>query len=424
MNPLIRRIAHLDMDAFYASVELLRYPQLKGLPVVIGGGRRSEDDLLARLNYERPERLWTTADLGRIPIDFFPRLAGYTGRGVITTATYPARQFGVGSAMGLMKAARLCPQAILLPVDFAEYRKYSRAFKAIVTDIAPVMEDRGVDEVYVDFTHVPGGQREGGRVLARLIQKAIFDQTGLTCSVGVAPNKLLAKMASEFNKPKGISIVHEADLADMIWPLACRKINGIGPKADEKLKGLGIETIGQLAEKDMGWLTSHFGPRTSTWLHDAAHGRDERPVVTESEPVSMSRETTFERDLHAVHDRAELGVIFTRLCAQVADDLQRKGYVGRTIGIKLRFADFKSLTRDLTLPTPTADAQAIRRAAGQCLKRAPLARRFRLLGVRVGALQRLEKAANLEPNQPLGLVNTGVIATNTEADDPWTGQLF
>jgi len=422
--PAPRRIAHLDMDAFYASVELLRYPQLKGLPVVIGGGRRSEDDLLARLNQERPERQWTTADLGRIPIDFFPRLAGYTGRGVITTATYAARQFGIGSAMGLMKAARLCPQAILLPVDFAEYRKYSRAFKAIVTEIAPVMEDRGVDEVYIDFTHVPGGQREGGRVLARLIQKSIFDQTGLTCSVGVAPNKLLAKMASEFNKPKGISIVHEADLADVIWPLACRKINGIGPKADEKLKGLGIETIGQLAEKDMGWLTSHFGPRTSAWLHDAAHGRDKRPVVTESEPVSMSRETTFERDLHAVHDRAELGAIFTRLCAQVADDLQRKGYVGRTIGIKLRFADFKSLTRDLTIATPTADAQAIRRAAGQCLKRAPLARRFRLLGVRVGALQRLDHAATLEPNQPLSPVNTGVIAIDSEAESHWTGQLF
>jgi DNA polymerase-4 len=424
MSSSIRRIAHLDMDAFYASVELLRYPQLKGLPVVIGGGRRSEDDLLARLNQERPERLWTKADLGRIPLDFFPRLAGYTGRGVITTATYAARQFGVGSAMGLMKAARLCPQAILLPVDFAEYRHYSRAFKAIVTEIAPVMEDRGVDEVYIDFTHVPGGQREGGRVLARLIQKSIFDQTGLTCSVGVAPNKLLAKMASEFNKPKGISIVHEADLADMIWPLACRKINGIGPKADEKLKGLGIETIGQLAQKDMGWLSGHFGPRTSAWLQAAAHGRDERPVVTESEPVSMSRETTFERDLHAVHDRAELGDIFTRLCAQVAEDLQRKGYVGRTIGIKLRFADFKSLTRDLTLPTPTADAQAIRHAAGQCLKRAPLTRRFRLLGVRVGALQRLEQAENLEQNKPLGPVNAGVIAINSEAESPWTGQLF
>ncbi|MCX7233286.1 MAG: DNA polymerase IV [Burkholderiales bacterium] len=424
MSARIRRIAHLDMDAFYASVELLRYPQLKGLPVVIGGGRRSEDDLLARLNQTRPERSWTTADLGRIPLDFFPRLAGYTGRGVITTATYPARQFGVGSAMGLMKAARLCPQAILLPVDFAEYRQYSRAFKDIVTEIAPVMEDRGVDEVYIDFTDVPGGQREGGRVLARLIQKSIFDQTGLTCSVGVAPNKLLAKMASEFNKPKGISIVHEIDLAEQIWPLACRKINGIGPKADEKLKGLGIATIGQLAAKDLTWLASHFGPRTSAWLHDAAHGRDERPVVTQSEPVSMSRETTFERDLHALHDRAELGAIFTRLCQQVADDLQRKGYVGRTIGIKLRFSDFKSLTRDLTLPCPTADAQAIRNAAGQCLKRAPLTRRFRLLGVRVGGLQRLEEAQSSMPNQPSGRVSTELVATTAEAEDSWTGQLF
>ena len=424
MSARIRRIAHLDMDAFYASVELLRYPQLKGLPVVIGGGRRSEDDQLARLNQTRPERSWTTADLGRIPLDFFPRLAGYTGRGVITTATYPARQFGVGSAMGLMKAARLCPQAILLPVDFAEYRQYSRAFKDIVTEIAPVMEDRGVDEVYIDFTDVPGGQREGGRVLARLIQKSIFDQTGLTCSVGVAPNKLLAKMASEFNKPKGISIVHEIDLAEQIWPLACRKINGIGPKADEKLKGLGIATIGQLAAKDLVWLARHFGPRTSAWLHDVAHGRDERPVVTQSEPVSMSRETTFERDLHAVHDRAELGAIFTRLCQQVADDLQRKGYVGRTIGIKLRFSDFKSLTRDLTLPCPTADAQAIRNAAGQCLKRAPLTRRFRLLGVRVGGLQRLEEAQSSMPNRPPGRGSTELVAATAEAEDSWTGQLF
>ena len=424
MSARIRRIAHVDMDAFYASVELLRYPQLKGLPVVIGGGRRSEDDLLARLNQTRPERSWTTADLGRIPLDFFPRLAGYTGRGVITTATYPARQFGVGSAMGLMKAARLCPQAILLPVDFAEYRQYSRAFKDIVTEIAPVMEDRGVDEVYIDFTDVPGGQREGGRVLARLIQKSIFDQTGLTCSVGVAPNKLLAKMASEFNKPKGISIVHEFDLAEQIWPLACRKINGIGPKADEKLKGLGIATIGQLAAKDLAWLARHFGPRTSAWLHDAAHGRDERPVVTQSEPVSMSRETTFERDLHAVHDRAELGAIFTRLCQQVADDLQRKGYVGRTIGIKLRFSDFKSLTRDLTLPGPTADAQAIRNAAGQCLKRAPLTRRFRLLGVRVGGLQRLEEAQSSMPNRPPGRGSTELVAATAEAEDSRTGQLF
>ena len=381
-----RRIAHLDMDAFYASVEWLRYPQLKGLPMVIGGGRRREDDLIGRLNAERPERTWTTEHLAEIPLDWFPLLKDYVGRGVITTATYPARQFGIGSAMGLMKAAKLCPQAILLPVDFDEYRRYSRAFKAIIRDIAPVMEDRGVDEVYIDFTDVPGGQREGGRVLARLLQKSIFDATGLTCSIGVAPNKLIAKMASEFNKPNGISIVHEGDLQTLIWPLPCRKINGIGPKADEKLQGHGIRTVGDLAARDQAWLVQHFGKAYGAWLHAAAWGRDDRPVVTESEPVSMSRETTFDRDLHAVHDRAELGAVFTRLCEQVAGDLQRKGYVGKTIGIKLRFDDFKIATRDTTVAEHTQDARRIRQVAGQCLKRVPLDRRLRLLGVRVGSL--------------------------------------
>jgi DNA polymerase-4 len=372
--PPIRRIAHLDMDAFYASVELLRYPQLKGLPVVIGGGRRAADSVLA--------------EGAALPVERFPRLGDYVGRGVITTATYPARAFGVGSAMGLMKAAKLCPQAIMLPVDFDEYRRFSRAFKSTILELAPVMEDRGVDEVYIDFTEVPGGQRGGGRVLARLIQKTIFERTGLTCSIGVAPNKLLAKMASEFDKPNGISIVHEADLATRVWPLAARKINGIGPKAEAKLAALGITTIGELAAKDRAWLLAHFGRAYGAWMHEAAWGRDTRPLVTESEPVSMSRETTFERDLHAVRDRAELGAIFTALCEKLAADLQRKGYVGKTIGIKLRFDDFKIVTRDQTIATHTADARQIRLAAGQCLKRVPLERRLRLLGVRVGALRK------------------------------------
>ena len=378
------------MDAFYASCELMRYPQLKGLPVVIGGGRRREDDLLGKLQAAYPEGEWNAENFAErlpfIPLEFFPRLSGYTGRGVITTATYPARQFGIGSAMGLMKAAKLCPDAILLPVDFERYRHFSRTFKAVITDIAPLMEDRGVDEVYIDFTDVPGGQREGGRVLARLIQKSIFEATGLTCSIGVAPNKLIAKMASEFNKPNGISIVHEADLQTLIWPLPCRKINGIGPKADEKLKAQGIETIGQLAERDQFWLMEHFGKSYGAWLFDAAWGRDERPVVTESEPVSMSRETTFERDLHAVRDREELGAIFTRLCEQVAADLQRKGYEGRTIGIKIRYDNFQAVTRDQSLDEYTADAKRIRQVSGQCLKRVDLTRRIRLLGVRVGSL--------------------------------------
>ena len=395
---VLRRIAHLDMDAFYASVELLRYPQLKGLPVVIGGGRRREDDLLGRMRVLQAEREWTTADLAEIPLEVFPRLKGYTGRGVITTATYAARAFGVGSAMGVMKAAKLCPDAILLPVDFAQYRHYSHTFKSIVREIAPVVEDRGVDEIYIDFTEVPGGQRDGGKALARLIQKTITDNTGLTCSIGVAPNKLLAKMASELNKPKGISILYEQDLESKIWPLSCRKINGIGPKAEAKLQAHGIHTIGDLAAKDLDWLKSEFGKSYGAWLHEASHGHDDRPVVTESEPVSMSRETTFEKDLHVVNDRAALGEIFTRLCEQVAADLQRKGYVGKTIGIKIRFDNFQSVTRDQTMDLYTANAADIRKIGGLCLKRVDMKRRLRLLGVRVGALVKADSQEALAPD--------------------------
>jgi len=410
-----RRIAHIDMDAFYASVELLRYPQLKGLPVVIGGGRRKVDETLRQTQAGR--------SLAEIPVEAFPLLKDYVGRGVITTATYAARQFGVGSAMGLMKAAKLCPQAILLPVDFEEVRRYSRQFKAIVTSLAPRMEDRGVDEVYADFSDVPGGQRDGGRALARLLQKTVFDETGLTCSIGVAPNKLIAKMASEFNKPNGISIVHEADLEAMIWPLDCRKINGIGPKAGEKLAALGIHTIGELAARDRPWLLAHFGKAYGAWMYDAAHGIDDRPVVTESEPVSMSRETTFDRDLHAVRDKAELGAIFTHLCEKLAEDLQRKGYVGKTIGIKLRYDDFKIATRDHTVEAFTADAQAIRRAAGLCLKRAPLDKKLRLLGVRMGTLARLEDLKNL-PADSGSPISKSKAKGNSAPSDTRTASLF
>ncbi|WP_092000947.1 DNA polymerase IV [Polaromonas sp. OV174] len=409
----IRRIAHLDMDAFFASVELLRYPQLKGLPVVIGGGRRKVDEALLA-DPERQPRF--------IPIAEFPLLKDYVGRGVITTATYAARQFGVGSAMGMMKAAKLCPQALVLPVDFEEVRRYSRLFKSTITEIAPLMQDRGVDEVYIDFTEVPGGQREGGRVLARLIQKSILEKTGLTCSIGVAPNKLLAKMASEFNKPNGISIVHEADLQTKIWPLNVRKINGIGPKAGEKLARLHVHTIGELAAQDPQWLVANFGKATGAWMHEVAWGRDDSPVVTESEPVSMSRETTFERDLHAVRDKAALGAIFTELCSKLAEDLQRKGYVAKTLGIKLRYDDFKIATRDQTEQHYTADAASIRKIAGQCLKRVPLARPLRLLGVRASALAKLGSAETLESNTALARTSRAQTATDSVANS--TPSLF
>ena len=380
----IRRIAHLDMDAFYASVELLRYPQLRGLPVVIGGARRN--------------------GTSRANSGDFPRLSGYAGRGVVTTATYAAREFGVHSAMGLMKAAQLCPQAILLPVDFDEYRRYSAAFKAVTAKFAPVVEDRGVDEVYIDFGAAEGGQVQGGRELALRIQAAIHQRTGLTCSVGVAPNKLIAKMASEFHKPNGVSVVYESELAARIWPLPCRRIHGIGPRMSARLEQLGIKSIGELARCERDWLVQQFGRNHGGWMYQAAWGWDDRPVVTESEPVSMSRETTFERDLHAVRDRAQLRELFTTLCEQLADDLQRHGYVGKTIGVKLRYDNFQRATRDTTIDGYTNDAALIRRTAGLCLKRAPLERRLRLLGVKVAGLVRSDSPAREPaPLQPAAL---------------------
>jgi len=376
--PPRRWIAHLDMDAFYASVELLRYPELKGQPVVIGGGRRHQPVL-------QPDGARQ-----------FATLAGYAGRGVITTATYAARDFGVHSGMGLMKAAALAPQAVLLPVDFDQYRRYSRLFKAAVAEVAPVIEDRGIDEIYIDLSEVPGAQESlgfdatgGVRAVAQEIRNTVKRATGLTCSVGVTPNKLLSKIASELDKPDGLTVITQAEVPTRIWPLPVRRINGIGPKAGAKLADMGIRTIGELAARDRAWLTEHFGRSYGRWLHEAANGVDDRPVVTHSEPVSMSRETTFDRDLHAVRDRAELTRIFTQLAEQVAVDLQRKGYAGRTIGIKLRFEDFKTVTRDLTLPEPVLEAAAIRQAAGQCLKRVDLSRRIRLLGVRAGSLVKL-----------------------------------
>ena len=366
-----RLIAHLDMDAFYASVELLRYPDLRGRPVVIGGGR----DHAPRELSDGTRR--------------YALLRHYTGRGVITTATYAARAFGVNSGLGLMKAAALAPDAVLLPVDFEQYRKFSRLFKAAVRAVAPLVEDRGIDEIYVDLSALPGAFDDGGQALGRALKNAVFTATGLTCSVGITPNKLLSKLCSELDKPDGLTLLTEAEIPARIWPLPARKINGIGPKASARLEAMGIHTIGHLAAADPQLLLAEFGKSYGAWMHAAAHGRDLRPVVTHSEPKSISRETTFERDLHAVRDKAVLTALLNELCSDLAGDLARKAYASKTIGIKLRFDDFRIVTRDLTLPAHTMDARSIRRAAGVCLKRVDLSRRLRLLGVRAGALAKL-----------------------------------
>ena len=355
-----RRIAHLDMDAFFASVELLEHPELRGLPVVVGG--------------RRAPAFGTGKD--------YPRLKDYAGRGVATTATYEARAFGVRSGMGLMKAAALAPDAILLPAHHEAYAKASRAFKAAVAEVAPLIEDRGIDEIYIDLTEVPGGSAE----LAQRLKAAVRQATGLTCSIGITPNKLLSKLASELQKPDGVTILGLDDIPSRIWPLLCSAINGIGPKATAKLDGFQIRTIGELAEADPAWLIAHFGQSYGAWLHEAAHGHDDRPLSIQREPKSISRETTFERDLHPRSDRDQLSRILLDLCERLAQDLGRKGYLAHSVGIKLRYEDFTTVTRDHTLAIPIADAQSLREAARASLKRVALDQKLRLLGIRAGSL--------------------------------------
>ncbi|MCL2021852.1 MAG: DNA polymerase IV [Betaproteobacteria bacterium] len=370
---MFRRIAHLDMDAFFASVELIAYPELSGQAVVVGGAR-----------VPRPVR----KPDGSLQ---FARLKDYAGRGVVTTATYEARALGVFSGMGLMQSSRLAPAAILLPANFDAYRDYSRRFKAAAREITPRMEDRGIDEIFLDLTELS----EASLPLARRLQAAVRTATGLSCSIGIAPNRLLAKIASDLQKPGGITILTPDDLSTRIWPLPTGKINGIGKKTAARLHSLGIESIGDLAQTPVEVLCLHFGQHWGEWLSRVAAGIDDSPIVTRREIKSISRETTFERDLHLLRDRAELSQQLDALCQRVAADMIRKEMTGRTVGVKLRFADFRLTTREITLPSalpapPTPET--LLAAARQCLKKivfAPNRQLLRLLGVRVSTLEPL-----------------------------------
>jgi DNA polymerase-4 len=260
-SPPVRRIAHLDMDSFFALVELLKYPDWKGASIMVWG--RSEHQPQQMLDGRRR----------------YARLRDYVGRGVITTSTYEARALGVFSAMPMMKCAKLAPDAILLPLDFNQYRHYSRLFKAAVATVAPHIQDRGIEEIYIDLSHAAGETHE----LAQRIKDAVVEATGLSCSICVAPNRLLAKIGSDLEKPNGLTILSLEDVWTRIWPLAASKINGIGPKAAEKLLTLGISTIGELTVADARLLQEHFGRSYSAWLLNAARGIDHSEVVMRSE---------------------------------------------------------------------------------------------------------------------------------------------
>ncbi len=337
------------MDAFFASVELLKRPELRGQPVVIGGR------------------------------------ADPNSRGVVSTCTYEARAFGVRSAMPMRTALKLCPHAVFLPTDFAAYKHWSGVFKEQMRTVSSVFESGGIDEGYIDVTDVPGSSQEIGRDLKTRVVSA----TGMTCSLAIAPNKLLAKLGSELDKPDGLTILGVEDIAARIWPLDVRKLQGVGPKAEARLKALGLNTIGDIAAEPLSKLRESFGESYSRRLHETSNGRDERPVVTFREPKSISAETTFDED---TRDWQLIAKVLARYAKRVADQLTQKGYKGRTVGIKLRFADFELVTRDKTLPEATDDPLEIRNAVFDCLGRVELKKKVRLLGVRITELHSGDEA--------------------------------
>ena len=336
------------MDAFFAAVEEKRKPDLKGKPVVIGG------------------------------------MGDPSKRGVVSTANYEARKYGVHSALPLRTAYKLCPQAVFLPVDYEAYEAASHQFKAVLLNITSIIEDVGIDEAYLDISD----EADTNEMIVEKIKTGIFEKTGLTCSIGIAPNKLLAKIASDMQKPNGLTVFTGNDIETKLWPLPIRKLYGIGPKTEEHLKAMKIETIGQLALLSVESLIQRFGVSYGQYLHEAARGVDESPLVTHWEPKSFSRETTFQKD---VKEWQTIARTIAELTKEVVSDLDRKGYSARTITLKIRFDDFRTITRGTTIQDYSDLEDVIRRAAFSCLKRIDLNRKVRLIGIRVTNLEKVEK---------------------------------
>lgn len=332
------------MDAFFAAVEQKRRPELEGKPVVIGG-------------HGDPSK-----------------------RGVVSTANYEARKYGVHSAMPMKTAYKVCPHAVYLPVDYQAYSAASILVKEVLKNVSPIMEDVGIDEAYIDVTDIPDTIEE----ITGRIKAGIKAKTGLTCSIGIAPNKLLAKIASDMQKPDGVTVLTGADIETRLWSLPVRKLYGIGPKTEEHLKGINVETIGQLAALPLEKLLEHFGNSYGQYLYEAARGIDESPLVTHWEPKSFSRETTFQED---VRDWQVIARTLADLSKDVVQDIQGHRYKAKTVTIKIRFSDFETFTRAMTIPDYTDSEEEIRKTAFACLKRIELKKKVRLVGVRASNFQ-------------------------------------
>lgn len=350
-----RTILHVDMDSFYASVEVLADPSLRGRPVIVGG-------------------------------------AG--DRGVVASCNYEARSFGVHSAMPSLRARRLCPQAVFVHGRFDAYADYSRRFHEIFRSFTPLVEGISLDEAFLD---VSGARRlfgDGGEI-GRSVRVRIRDELGLRCAVGVGRSKFIAKLASKGAKPTpgrpgagptpgaGVLVIEPGQELAFLHPLPVGALWGVGPATRKRLERFGIVTVADLAAMPVETLTSALGPAQGRHLHDLAWARDDRPVVPEAKPKSIGHEETYARDLH---DHAALGREALRLADAVCHRLRRAGMEGRTITIKVRFHDFRTITRSHTLPVPTATTKVAADVAKELLRAIDPGSGVRLFGVSLSNL--------------------------------------
>ena len=336
---VIEPVLHVDLDAFYASVEVQKDPSLAGRPVVVGG-------------------------------------AG--SRGVVMSASYEARAFGIRNAMPAVRARRLCPDTVFLPPDFESYRAHSNRFREVLLSVTPVVEPIALDEAFLD---VAGAVLLFGppEEIAERVRQQVRSEVGVTCSVGVAPNKLLAKLASRQAKPDGLVVVRDDEVAAFLEPLPARALWGVGEKTVETLGRLGVKTVGDLARTPPAVLARLIGDQHARDLHDLSGGIDGRPVVPYESPKSVSHEETFDVDLDAEEDLLREALALSH---RVGSRLRKDGYRARTVVLKVRLANFTTLTRSRTLPAPTDVAADLYQVASELYRGLPGARRrVRLLGV-------------------------------------------
>jgi len=345
----VRRILHCDLDCFYAAVHMRDDPSLRGRPVVVGGSP--------------------------------------AGRGVVAAASYEARRFGVHSAMPAARAVRLCPDAVFLKPDFPRYRSESEKVFAIYRELTPLVQAVSIDEAYLDVTdHLdPLGS---ATAVAREIRRRVREERGLTVSIGVAPNRLVAKIASDFDKPDGLTVVRPEQVAAFLEPLPVRALHGVGPATEGALGTLGVRTVEDLRRVPLERLVERFG-RHGQALWEHARGIDERPVRTHRERKSLGKETTFREDLDEVEAMER---VIEELASDVAESLARRGIAGCTITLKVRYDDFTTVTRSETRALPVAEDAELARIAKGLLQKTEAARRpVRLLGVTASKLVRSDR---------------------------------